>query len=132
MMVNYIKLHKKSIKKNFNNSGINILFSKFLIKSLSYTRISYKQLETFRRVIVRKNFKFCFVLNKIKTFFYLTKKSKKSRMGKGKGKLSGIIYNLKPGLIVLELSGNSSFLMVKSIKKALIKLPGFYKIFKIF
>jgi len=132
MMVRYTKIHKKSIKKNFNNSKVNVLFSKFLIKSLSYVRITYKQLETFRRVIVRKNLKFCFILNKFKEFFCLTKKSKKSRMGKGRGKLSDKVYNLKPGLVVLEVSGADSILLVKSIKKALIKLPGFYKIFKLF
>ena len=132
MKTSYIKLHKRSIKKNFFNKKNNILFSRFIIKSLSYVRISYKQLESFRRVIVRKNFKFCFVLNKISTFFYLTKKSKKSRMGKGRGKLSDIIYNLKPGLVVIEVSGSNSFFILKSIKKALFKLPGFYKIFKIF
>ena len=132
MMVNYTKVHKKSIKKNFNSNKVNILFSRFLIKSLSYVRITFKQLETFRRVIVRKNLKFCFILNKFKEFFCLTKKSKKSRMGKGRGKLSGKVYNLRPGLVVLEISGVNKILLVKSIKKALNKLPGFYKIFKLF
>ena len=71
-------------------------------------------------------------MNKLNPLFYLTKKSKKSRMGKGVGKVYNKIYNLKPGILVFEVIGVSSLLTTKSIKKALIKLPGFYKIFREF
>jgi len=131
MIKGYVKIHKKSIKKNFKNKKINILFSKFFILSLSFTKISYKQLESARRAIVRKNLKFCFILNKIKPFFNLTKKSKKSRMGKGIGKFNTKIYNLKPGNLVFEVIGINTLLSIKSIKKALLKLPGFFKILKV-
>lgn len=131
-MTNFIKIHKKSIKSSFSNKRNNILFSKFYIISLSFIKISHKQLESARRAIVRKNSKFCFILNKLNPFFYLTKKSKKSRMGKGVGKVYSKVYNLKPGIVVFEVIGINSLLSIKSIKKALIKLPGFYRIFKEF
>jgi len=52
-------------------------------------------------------------------------------MGKGIGKFNTKIYNLKPGNLVFEVIGINTLLSIKSIKKALLKLPGFFKILKV-
>ena len=118
------------IKNFLFNKKINICFSKFFLISLSFSKLSFNQIESFRRVIVRKNLKFCFFLNRSKPFFYLTKKSKKSRMGKGVGKLDSLILNLRPGYVVFEVMGAGLEVSIKSIRKALKKLPGKYKIIR--
>ena len=126
------KLHKNTIKFNFLNKKNNFFYlSDFILMSISYSKISYNQIESARRVISKKNLKFCFIFNDTKPFMYFTKKSKKSRMGKGKGKLNSIKYILKPGKIIFKVKGIEKKLIIKSLLKASYKLPGFYKIFKL-
>ena len=125
----YYKLHKSSIKFNFLNRNNKLNFSKFFLKSLSYVRISIKQIELARRFIVRKTNKFSFNSLKIKPFFFFTKKSKKSRMGKGIGSVNSLEYNVRPGTIIFEMisiSFKNSFSILLNASK---KLPGFYKVY---
>lgn len=125
----YYKFHKKSIKFNFLNKTIKFNYSKFFLKSLTYVRVSLKQLELVRRYIVRKTNKFSFNKLRIKPFFFFTKKSKKSRMGKGIGSINSLEVNLKPGIIVFEMVSinfKKSFDILLNASK---KLPGFYKIY---
>lgn len=125
----YKKMHKNSIKSNFLNKKLNFKLSKFFLISICFNKITYKQIETARRSIIRKNLKFCFIFNRIRPYFYYTKKSKKARMGKGVGKIQSVFFNLKPGVVVLEIVGLYKEISLKSIKSAIRKLPGFYKIY---
>jgi ribosomal protein L16 len=76
------KVYKKKIKNfKFNNIGVGMV----AIRALESGRITPKQLECIRRVVVRKTQR----VGKfwLRTFIDqpLTKKSKGSRMGKGAG-----------------------------------------------
>ena len=72
----YLKLHKNSIKLNFLNKNKKLNFSKFFLKSLTYVRISIKQIELVRRDIIRQSNKFSFNKLRIKPFFFLLKNLK--------------------------------------------------------
>lgn len=125
----YFKLHKKSIKFNFLNKKFKFNFSRFFLKSLNYSRVSIKQLELVRRYIVRKTNRFSFNKLRIKPFFFFTKKSKKSRMGKGIGSINSLEINLKPGTVVFEMVSINFTKSFNVLLNASKKLPGFYKIY---
>ena len=125
----YFKLHKKSIKFNFLNKKLKFNFSRFFLKSLNYSRVSIKQLELVRRYIVRKTNRFSFNKLRIKPFFFFTKKSKKSRMGKGIGSINSLEINLKPGTIVFEMVSINFTKSFNILLNASKKLPGSYKIY---
>ena len=125
----YFKLHKKSIKFNFLNKKFKFNFSRFFLKSLTYVRVSIKQLELVRRHIVKKTNRFSFNKLRIKPFFFFTKKSKKSRMGKGIGSINSLEINLKPGTVVFEMVSINFTKSFNVLLNASKKLPGFYKIY---
>lgn len=125
----YFKLHKKSIKFNFLNKKFKFNYSRFFLKSLNYSRVSIKQLELVRRYIVRKTNRFSFNKLRIKPFFFFTKKSKKSRMGKGIGSINSLEINLKPGTVVFEMVSINFTKSFNVLLNASKKLPGFYKIY---
>ena len=125
----YIKLHKKSIKFNFFNKIIKYNFVSFFLKSLTYSRITIKQIELVRRYIARKTNKFSYNRLKIKPFFFFTKKSQKSRMGKGIGSINSLELNLKPGNILFEMISINYKNSFKILLEASKKLPGKYKVY---
>ena len=125
----YIKLHKKSIKFNFFNKIIKYNFVSFFLKSLTYSRITIKQIELVRRYIARKTNKFSYNRLKIKPFFFFTKKSQKSRMGKGIGSINSLELNIKPGNIIFEMISINYKDSFKILLEASKKLPGKYKIY---
>ena len=121
-------MHKKSIKYNFKNKLFSFNYSFLFLISMNFKRITFSQLETARRVIVRNSIKKSFISVGVNSFFLFTKKAKKSRMGKGVGEVKSIEYILKPGTIVFE---TVSFYYSNSIQyliKASKKLPGEYRI----
>ena len=125
----YVKLHKNSIKYNFHNKIRKYNFVNFFLKSLTFSRISIKQLELVRRYIARKTNKFSYSRLKLKPFFFYTKKSQKSRMGKGIGSINSLELNIKPGNVLFEMNSvnyKESFNILLNASK---KLPGKYKVF---
>ena len=126
----FTKFHKNSIKLNFLNKNKLLKFNKFFLVCLSYSRLSIKQIEVARRAIVRYTQKFVFVKLNINPFFIFTKKSQKSRMGKGAGSINSLEFNLRPGIFIFELISTSSIISKNSFLKASNKLPGKYTIIK--
>ncbi len=124
------KLHKNSIKINFLLKTKNFNLSKYFLVSLNFVKISFKQLEIVRRTIIRKTLKFSFTLSSINPFFFYTKKSKNSRMGKGCGSVvsNSIVYHVKPGTVVFEFIGISNKKAIQVIIESSKKLPGKYKL----
>ena len=125
----YLKIHKKSIKFNFYNKIRKYNFVNFFLKSLTYSRISIKQIELVRRFISRKTKKFSYNRLNLKPYFFFTKKSQKSRMGKGIGSINSLELNIKPGNIIFEMISvnyKDSFNILLEASK---KLPGKYKIY---
>lgn len=101
----------------------------FFLVSLNFIRLDISQIEVTRRFLVRNSFKNSFSLFNIKPFFYFTKKSKKSRMGKGVGIVNSKEFILKPGFKVFEFSSLDFKKSKNIIYSSLKKLPGKYKLF---
>lgn len=114
------KVYKKKIKNiKFNSIKIGII----AIRALESGRLTPKQLEAIRRVVVRitkRTGKFW-----LRVFIDqpLMKKSKGSRMGKGAGSISFWVMDLKVGQIILEISAITLKIAKKIAKISEKKLP---------
>ena len=95
---------------------------------MNFKRITFAQLESARRTIVRNSIRRSFSAVRVNPFFLFTKKTKNSRMGKGVGSLNSIEYILKPGTVVFETVSYSYINSVESLIKASKKLPGEYRV----
>lgn len=98
-MYNYKHFQKKKTQKN-RNRCFNINKKKLFIKNtIFYKNILFLENKNFKRKFL--NFKKKFFKKKYKIFLILnfnnniTKKSKNSRMGKGKGKIKNIFMLIK-------------------------------------
>lgn len=117
------------IKSNINLNQLK--FGNIGLKSLSFSRISSKQLLTLRqliRKILKKKGKL-----KINAFSStpVTKKSVGVRMGKGKGNVDHWIFKMKPGFILCEITTKNLPLAIKAFKSVKARLPIFTKIIKL-
>jgi large subunit ribosomal protein L16 len=85
--------------------GNRLSFGEFGLQSVSYGRVTSRQIESARRVISH-HFK---KDGKIWISFFpdkpITKKPLEVRMGKGKGSVEFWVYQVKPGKILYEISG---------------------------
>merc|ERR1712237_77985 len=91
------------IKKRFIFKKYKFNLSYFFLISLSFVRMKYNQIETIRRVLVRKFKRHSFILCQLNSFFCFTKKKKNSRMGKGSGPLNSLEYIIKPGMVLFKI-----------------------------
>lgn len=114
------KIYKKKIKNvKFNSIKIGVVG----IRALESGRLTPKQLESIRRIVVR--------LTKRAGKFWLRvfvdqpifKKSKGSRMGKGAGSVHLWVMDLKVGQILLEISAITIKVAKKIVTSAIGKLP---------
>jgi large subunit ribosomal protein L16 len=110
------KLIKFSIWKR---SRINFGF--FAIQALDFGSVTIKQLEAGRKFLVRNLTRRSKIWRLATVTQPLTKKSKLSRMGKGKGKFFGWLGYIRPGAFLYELgyyagSKPNSFFYKKIIK----------------
>ena len=121
-------MHKKSIKYVFKNKLYCFNYNFLFLISMNFKRITFSQLESARRVIVRNSIKKSFSSIRINPFFLFTKKANKSRMGKGIGVVKSIEYILKPGMVVFETISFSYLNSFKYLIKASNKLPGEYRV----
>lgn len=90
MVKKKFKKNKNFLKKKFKKSNICLKknLNVFNVRSLSFGFFKKKSFESLRRYLSRKlKKKLKFLISKTPDFILLTKKSQKSRMGKGKGKV---------------------------------------------
>jgi len=95
----------------------------FAIISLSISKITNFQIETYRKIlrkILRKQAK---ILIKVLPFYTVTRKAQQMRMGKGKASATGWSFILKNGTILLEVSNCSNNHMKKIDRKTRTKFP---------
>lgn len=85
--------------------------------------LTFKQLESARRVISRYSRRKCKVWFRVFPDRPVTSKSKASRMGKGVGKIDYWVFDAKSGRIVLEISFVNYKLAKKLLLAASKKLP---------
>ena len=111
------KLKGKTTKAN------NIIYGKYAIKVLEETRLTSKQIEATRKIIIRKMKKLGFLWIRVFPDIPVTTKPTENRMGKGKGAFFCWIAKVKKGQILYEISGISLELAKKVLKAGSNKLP---------
>ena len=118
--------HKKHFKgKLVGNTikGNKIIYGKYALKVLQEIRLTSKQIEAARRIIIRKMKKSGFLWVRVFPHIPVTTKPTENRMGKGKGSVSFWISKIKKGQILYEISGISLENAKKVLKACSNKLP---------
>lgn len=114
------KIYKKKIKAfKFNMVEIGIIG----VRALESVRLTPKQLESIRRVVVRKTQRLGKFWLRAHIDQPITKKAKGSRMGKGAGPISLWVLDIKVGQILFEISASSMDLAKAILNIAAQKLP---------
>jgi large subunit ribosomal protein L16 len=118
--------YKKQFKGKLTGKttkGNNIIYGKYAIKVLEETRLTSRQIEATRRIIIRKMKRLGFLWIRIFPDIPVTSKPTENRMGKGKGAVSFWISKVKKGQILYEISGISLENAKKVLKAGSNKLP---------
>lgn len=118
--------YKKQFKGKLVGKTINgskIIFGKYAIKTLEETRLTSKQIEATRKIIIRKMKRLGSLWIRIFPNIPVTAKPTENRMGKGKGNVSFWVSKIKKGQILFEISGISLENAKKVLKAGANKLP---------
>lgn len=111
------KVYKKKIKNiKFNSVNVGVVG----VRARESSRLTPKQLEAIRRVIVRVTKRAGKFWLRVFVDQPLVKKSKGSRMGKGAGNIALWVMDVKVGQIILEISA----ITIKIAKKILVTVAG--------
>jgi len=126
LKLKYIKHQKNPIKglyKSRNNKNSKIVFGTIGLKSLENGYVSFKHLESTRRVLSRHLKKIAKIWIRINPKIPVTLKLGDKRMGKGKGDPVTEIFKVHVGMILFEIEGNNYQVIEELLKKAQKKLP---------
>lgn len=118
--------YKKKFKGKLvgkTTKGCQIIYGKYALKTLETTRLTSKQIEATRRIIIRKMKRLGFLWIRIFPDTPVTSKPTENRMGKGKGAVSFWVAKVKKGQILYEISGISLENAKKVFKIGSNKLP---------
>ena len=85
--------------------------------------ISFKHLESARKVLSRRLKKIARVWIRINPTLPATCKVGDKRMGKGKGEVISRIFKVRCGMVLFEVEGSNSQAIVELLKKAKKKIP---------
>lgn len=98
------KAHKNSTGYRSNQS-YNLHFGSYGLKSLEAGWLTSSQIESVRRVIMRKIKKIGKIWICTFPFHPVSRKPTKTRMGKGKGSIQFWVSPIGPGRIIFEIQG---------------------------
>lgn len=118
--------YKKQFKGKLvgqTTKGNKIIYGKYALKILETTRLTSKQIEATRRIIIRKMKRLGFLWIRIFPDIPVTSKPTENRMGKGKGAVSVWVAKVKKGQILYEISGISLENAKKVFQAGSNKLP---------
>lgn len=106
------------------NKGVRLEgLSLFVLRALEIGQITEAQIEAARKIVKRKIKKKGILHVRAYPFLNLVRKPAEVRMGKGKGsRPRGRIFPVRPGQVLFQLSGVSSFNAVSALKSAANKL----------
>ena len=113
----------KGLIKGKTSRGNKIVYGNFGLKSLEAARLTSRQIEAGRRVIVRHMKRLGFLWIRVFPHTPVTSKPTEIRMGKGKGSLDYWAAKIKPGQIIYEISGISHDNSIKALRAGSMKLP---------
>ncbi len=103
--------------------GSSISFGSFALKSLEFSRITSRQIESARIALTRNMKREGKVWIRIFPDKPITSKPAEVRMGKGKGAVDYYVAEVQPGRILFEIEGVSETLAHESLRLAAQKLP---------
>lgn len=122
--------NKTKYKKQFKgkligktSKGSKIIFGKYAIKVLEETRLTSRQIEATRRIIIRKMKRLGFLWIRVFPDIPVTAKPTENRMGKGKGAVSFWVAKVQKGQILFEISGISLKTAQNVLKAGANKIP---------
>ena len=121
----------KKFKGRFKNKtfrGNHIIFGNFALKSLNLAKITSKQLEAGRKVIIKKMKRFGFLWIRVFPDTPLTKKPNEVRMGKGKGAVNCWVAKIQKGQIIYEINCFTEKTALNALQAGAQKLPILTKI----
>jgi large subunit ribosomal protein L16 len=118
----YRKQHKGRIRGKALK-GASLAFGDFGLQSVECGKITSRQIESARVAITRHVRRGAKLWIRIFPHKPITKKPAETRMGKGKGDVSGYIAPIKKGTMLYEISGLSAELAKEAFRLASHKLP---------
>lgn len=118
----YRKQHKGR-NRGLAHKGSTISFGSFALKSMEFSRITSRQIESARVALTRHMKREGKVWIRIFPDKPLTSKPAEVRMGKGKGAVDHYVFEVQPGRILFEVEGVSEELAYESLRLAAQKLP---------
>ena len=118
----YRKQHKCR-NRGLAHKGSSISFGSFGLKSLEFSRITSRQIESARIALTRNMKREGKVWIRIFPDKPLTSKPAEVRMGKGKGAVDHYVCEVQPGRILFEIEGVTEELAHESLRLAAQKLP---------
>ena len=114
---------RKGTSKGIENRATELAFGSFGVKSLGTKRVSSRQIEAARRVILRYLRKGGKLWIRIFPAKPVTKKGTEVPMGGGKGAVDHYVFSVKPGRIIFELDGIKEEMAREAFRTATDKLP---------
>lgn len=118
----YRKQHKGRIRGKAQK-GASLAFGDFGLQSVECGKITSRQIESARVAITRHVKRGAKLWIRIFPHKPITKKPAETRMGKGKGDVSGYIAPIKKGTMLYEISGLTEELAKEAFRLASHKLP---------
>ena len=122
----YRKQHKGR-NEGLAYKGSSISFGSFALKSMEFSRITSRQIESARIALTRNMKREGKVWIRIFPDKPLTSKPAEVRMGKGKGAVDHYVCQVQPGRVLFEIEGVSEELAYESLRLAAQKLPIIWK-----
>jgi len=114
---------QKGRNRGLAHKGSSISFGSFALKSMEFSRITSRQIESARVALTRHMKREGKVWIRIFPDKPLTSKPAEVRMGKGKGAIDHYVAEVQPGRILFEIEGVSEELAHASLRLAAQKLP---------
>ncbi|MCB9306069.1 MAG: 50S ribosomal protein L16 [Lewinellaceae bacterium] len=114
---------QKGRNRGLAYKGSSISFGSFALKTLEFSRITSRQIESARVALTRNMKREGKVWIRIFPDKPITSKPAEVRMGKGKGALDHYVCEVQPGRILFEIEGVSEELAHESLRLAAQKLP---------
>lgn len=105
------------------NSGNQLAYGSFGLKSLEPAKLNSKQIESARKVLSRYMKRSGKMWICIFPHTPVTKKPAEVRMGSGKGNVEYYIAKIKPGRVIFEIDGVDDASSILALTKASAKLP---------
>ena len=103
--------------------GVEVAFGEYGLQALEPCWLTQRQIEAARRALVRYMKRRGKVWIRVFPDKPVTKKAAETRMGKGKGAVDHWVAVVKPGRVIIELSGLPEEVAREAIRLASHKLP---------